>query len=90
MDSPDAKLPPSKELRFYDVILFSKRRFENEIHDGSDKFVGSLPKHAEGRLNITRDVMQTMSIQPASAHISVLQEQGTVHVFALKTSTLLH
>jgi helicase-like protein/SNF2 domain-containing protein len=39
MDTPSAVLPPANELRHYDVVLFSKPRFEREIMDGSDKFV---------------------------------------------------
>jgi hypothetical protein len=39
MDSPSDRLPPVRDLRHYDVVLFSKPRFEKEIMDGSDKFV---------------------------------------------------
>jgi hypothetical protein len=39
MDTPNTVLPPANELRHYDVVLFSKPRFEREIMDGSDKFV---------------------------------------------------
>jgi hypothetical protein len=36
LDNPSAVLPSSQELRTYDVVLFSKPRFEREIKDGSD------------------------------------------------------
>jgi hypothetical protein len=39
MDNPNDRLPPASKLRHYDVVLFSKPRFEKEIMDGSDKFV---------------------------------------------------
>ncbi|KAI9839561.1 MAG: hypothetical protein M1819_002187 [Sarea resinae] len=36
MDSPKKGLPPSEELAEYDVVLFSRTRFEREIRDGED------------------------------------------------------
>ena len=36
MDDTKKDLPPPKELRRYDVVLFSRSRFEQEIRDGSD------------------------------------------------------
>jgi len=36
MEEPKAVLPPSSELRNYDVILFSRSRFEMEVKDGAD------------------------------------------------------
>ena len=38
MDSPKQALPEAKELMKYDIVLFSKTRFEREIMDGSDKY----------------------------------------------------
>ena len=39
MDNPQAELPHLDALRSYDIILFSKPRFEKEIRDGSDRYV---------------------------------------------------
>ncbi|KAM0706409.1 hypothetical protein Q7P35_005735 [Cladosporium inversicolor] len=36
MEEPKAVLPPPNELRDYDVILFSRSRFEMEVKDGAD------------------------------------------------------
>ncbi|KAK8198529.1 hypothetical protein M8818_006396 [Zalaria obscura] len=36
MDNPRKELPPPEQLRTYDIILFSRPRFEQEIRDGSD------------------------------------------------------
>lgn len=36
MEEPKAVLPASSELRGYDVILFSRSRFEMEVKDGAD------------------------------------------------------
>lgn len=37
MDSPRRALPPPPELITYDIVLFSRTRFELEIRDGSDE-----------------------------------------------------
>jgi SNF2 family DNA or RNA helicase len=37
MEEPKAVLPESLELRRYDVVLFSRSRFEMEIKDGADE-----------------------------------------------------
>ncbi|KAL1305150.1 hypothetical protein AAFC00_002074 [Neodothiora populina] len=37
MDDPKTDLPDRKELTLYDVILFSRTRFEQEHKDGSDR-----------------------------------------------------
>ncbi|EKG10992.1 SNF2-related protein [Macrophomina phaseolina MS6] len=37
MDSPRKALPPPPELVTYEVVLFSRSRFEQEIRDGSDE-----------------------------------------------------
>lgn len=42
MDKPTQALPDANGLMKYDVILFSKTRFQREIYDGSDKFVSFL------------------------------------------------
>ena len=36
MDNPKKALPPPDELRSFDVVLFTRRRFEFESNDGSD------------------------------------------------------
>lgn len=36
MSNPKLELPPASELSKYDVVLFSRSRFEQEIRDGSD------------------------------------------------------
>ena len=36
MEEPKAVLPPPNELRKYDVVLFSRSRFEMEVKDGAD------------------------------------------------------
>jgi hypothetical protein len=36
MEEPKSVLPAADELRGYDVILFSRGRFEMEVKDGSD------------------------------------------------------
>ena len=36
MDGPKNILPPPEQLRHFDVVLFSRTRFELEIRDGSD------------------------------------------------------
>ncbi|RDL34778.1 uncharacterized protein BP5553_07906 [Venustampulla echinocandica] len=36
MDRPKSKLPPARELAEYDIILFSKQRFDQESKDGTD------------------------------------------------------
>lgn len=36
MEEPRSVLPPADELREYDVVLFSRTRFEAEVKDGSD------------------------------------------------------
>lgn len=38
IDSPQQAVPPAEELKTYDIVLFSKSRFERENMDGSDKF----------------------------------------------------
>ena len=52
MDSPSDRLPPASHLRHYDVVLFSKPRFEKEIMDGSDKFVSSTASYSIVHSNI--------------------------------------
>ncbi|KAL3419284.1 snf2 family helicase [Phlyctema vagabunda] len=37
MDSSKKQLPPAAELAEYDIILFSKQRFDKEAKDGSDQ-----------------------------------------------------
>ncbi|KAK5136828.1 hypothetical protein LTR08_001750 [Meristemomyces frigidus] len=37
MEDLKRALPPPEELRAYDVVLFSRNRFETEIRDGSDE-----------------------------------------------------
>ncbi|EMC95387.1 hypothetical protein BAUCODRAFT_25426 [Baudoinia panamericana UAMH 10762] len=37
MEDPKHVIPPPEELRTYDVVLFSRTRFEREIRDGSDE-----------------------------------------------------
>ncbi|KAL1629807.1 hypothetical protein SLS56_005203 [Neofusicoccum ribis] len=44
MDNPRIWLPPAPELITYDIILFSRSRFELEIRDGSDE-KGRRPSH---------------------------------------------
>jgi len=41
-DSSD-RLPPAEDLMKYDMILFSKSRFEKEHDDGSDSQVNTYP-----------------------------------------------
>lgn len=36
MEDPKARLPAARELRKYDVVLFSRSRFEMEVKDGAD------------------------------------------------------
>lgn len=36
MEEPRSVLPPARELREYDVVLFSRSRFETEVKDGTD------------------------------------------------------
>jgi hypothetical protein len=36
MNNLKKELPPAKELLDYDLILFSRQRFEKESRDGSD------------------------------------------------------
>lgn len=38
IDRPSQAVPPVSELMKYDIVLFSKSRFERENMDGSDKF----------------------------------------------------
>lgn len=38
MNSPSKELPPAEKLRDYDIVLFSRQRFEREISDGQDRF----------------------------------------------------
>jgi hypothetical protein len=42
MDDPNENLPEAEELRHYDVILFSKPRFEKEARDGMEFWVCAM------------------------------------------------
>lgn len=60
MEDPKATLPAARELRKYDVVLFSRSRFEMEVKDGADdrgrRMVSRPPSCACPYIGATRTV----------------------------------
>ncbi|KAM0720461.1 hypothetical protein Q7P37_004597 [Cladosporium fusiforme] len=60
MEEPRSVLPPANELREYDVVLFSRSRFETEVKDGSDdlgrRLVSRPPSCACPYIGATRTI----------------------------------
>jgi hypothetical protein len=88
VDSPRAELPSPAELRHYDVVLFSKSRFEREIRDGSDKLVSGAC-FCMGCTHHCRAGIRAMLIPHVDVHTLDQQEREIAHASNWMISTRL-